>query len=238
MVAIVEKKLASTLIKVLIAITSLLLVIIASILIPLAQYRQIFGISPLLLTIFILTGVMGCFLLFFSVMEIKEYVSYFRNLKDNVYRTHRLTYVQVMENESRKQLVESILESPGIHYNKLRKQCNLHPGQFRWHIDILLDYEIIRKQKIGYNLIFFPSISDQSEKIDIILRFPLREKIYELIVSNPGIISSEISRKLKIPNQRNKVKYHVDKLIQSNFVQTVQNGKKRELFPKRKTQNN
>jgi predicted transcriptional regulator len=178
---------------------------------------------------------MGFLLVVFSVMEVKEYVSHFRNLKDNVYCSHRLTFEQVMDNVNRKQLVESILEHPGIHYTLLRKKCNLHSGQFRWHIDVLLDYGIIQKKHLDNHIVFFPTISDQDQKLDVILKFPLRDEIYSIIVSNPGIFSSEIARKLKEPQRRNTVKYHVDKLIQVHYVRFVKNGKKIELYPIKKS---
>ncbi len=218
-------------IRILIVVILSLLIITVFILIVIAQIKIFFGITPILLATYVLIGLMGCFLTIFSVMEVKEYLSYYRNLKDNVYRTHRLTYEQVMDNENRKLLLESILEQPGIHYNLLRKKCNLHPGQFRWHIDVLLDYEIIKKQRIGNHIVFFPITSVEDNNFDVILKFPLRDEIYNLIVSNPGIIPSEIARKLKFPHQRNKIKYHVDKLILAKYVTIVQEGNKKKLYP-------
>jgi predicted transcriptional regulator len=227
-----ETKTLGRKIKVLAAALSFLCIIALVILLTINQYRNFFGITPLLFAIYVITGLMVCFLSIFSLMEVKEYIHHFRNLKDNVYRTHRLSYEQVLDNENRKQIVESILETPGIHYTMLRKKCNLHPGQFRWHIDVLLDYEIIRKQHLENHIVFFPSISEQEFNFDVILKFPFRDEIYNLIVLNPGIFPSEIARKLNVPKQRNKVKYHIDKLIRANYVRVVRIGKKMKLYPK------
>ena len=225
-----EKIKTTRITRIILLVISLICLIAVSIVLLIAQSHLFLGIPPLLQIIYVLISLMGCVLAVFSVMEVKEYVSHFRNLKDNVYRSHRLTYEQVMDNFNRKQLVESILEQPGIHYTLLRKKCNLHPGQFRWHIDILLDYGIIQKQHIDNHIIFFPTISDQEQNLDTILKFPLRDKIYSIIGSNPGIFSSEIARKLEEPQRRNTVKYHVDKLIQANYIRVVKNGKKNKLY--------
>jgi predicted transcriptional regulator len=167
-------------------------------------------------------------------MEVKEYVSHFRGLRDDSFQTHRLTHKQVVDNESRKRIIETIFNDPGIHYNLIRKRCNLQPGQFRWHIDVLLNYKIVRREKHGQNVVFFPTIGEYDQDFDMILKFPLRDSIYQIIGSNPGIILSDIARELNIPNQRNKVKYHVDKLISANLITVVQKGRKRELFKKSK----
>jgi len=163
-------------------------------------------------------------------MEVKEYVSYFRNLQDQSYHSHRLSYEQVMDNEFRKHIIENVLQNPGIQYNSLRKECNLHPGQFRWHCGILIDYGVICKQKIGQNVIFSPVNSDPTLNFDRILHFPLREAIFQLILESPGLISSEIARNLKIPH-RNKIKYHIDKLIAAKYITIIQNGRRKEIFP-------
>ena len=218
-------------IKIIFAILSFLCVITLTILLLISEYRNFFGTNPLLLAIYILTGIMGCFLSTFSVIEVRDYIHHFRNLKDNVYRTHRLSYEQVLENENRKEIVECILETPGIHYTMLRKRCNLHPGQFKWHIEVLLDYEIIKRQHLDHHIVFFPAISGQDINFDVILKFPFRDEIYNLIVLNPGIFPSEIARRLNVPKQRNKVKYHIDKLIHAKYVRVVRIGKKMKLYP-------
>ncbi|MHA1111199.1 MAG: hypothetical protein ACTSRE_08850 [Promethearchaeota archaeon] len=186
--------------------------------------------TALEISIYVVSGIMASFLTIFSIMEVKEYISHFRGLRNDSYHSHRLTYKQVIDNDSRKQIIESILEEPGIHYNHLRKKCNLQPGQFRWHIDVLLNYKIIRRENYGQNVVFFPTIGEYNQDIDMILKFTLRDSIYQIIEKNPGIILSDIARELDIPNQRNKVKYHVDKLISANIITVVQKGRKRELF--------
>lgn len=219
--------------KLVISGISLIFLVILVFLIHLETKDLTYRASPILILIYIISGLMVGILMISSIMEVKEYVSHYRGLRDDSFHSHRLSFKQVVDNEYRKQIIETIFENNGIQYNQLRKKCNLQPGQFRWHIGVLLTYRVIRKQKIGQNVVYFPMISNEEENdFNIILKFPLRETIYQLIQSHPGIIQNEIARKLDIPNQRNKVKYHIDKLISANYITTIQNGKRKELHPK------
>jgi predicted transcriptional regulator len=98
-------------------------------------------------------------------------------------------------------------------------------------VKVLLNYGIIKKQKIGQNVVFRPANSHIIEEMDLVLKYPLREKIYEIIQNRPGISISEVARSLDMPNQRNKIKYHVDKLIQASLITSVRNGRISELNP-------
>ncbi len=122
------------------------------------------------------------------------------------------------------------MEEPNIQYTKLRKICNLQPGPFRWHVRVLVNYGIIKKQKIGQNVVFRPANSHIIEEMDLILKNPLRERIYSIIQNQPGISISEVARSLDMPNQRNKIKYHVDKLIQASLITSVRNGRIKEYY--------
>ncbi|MHA1112062.1 MAG: winged helix-turn-helix transcriptional regulator [Promethearchaeota archaeon] len=186
--------------------------------------------NPLRFVGYIFIGLTSCLLLLFSVIEVKKYVFHFRNLRNDTYHSHRLTYDQVLNDKSRQKIIENILKTPNIQYNELRKNCNLHPGQFRWHTGILLNYGIIKKQKIGQYVIFFPVNTSHIEDLDFMLKFPLRDNIFKTIQNQPGITISGIARILNMQYQRNTVKYHVDKLIRANYIATVQKGREKELY--------
>ena len=52
----------------------------------------------------------------------------------------------------------------------------------------------------------------------------------KLIQKNPGISSSEISKKINLA--RNTVKYHIDKLSENNLIFSKERGRKIELYSK------
>ncbi|MBN2155366.1 MAG: hypothetical protein JW776_04940 [Candidatus Lokiarchaeota archaeon] len=218
--------------KMAIALFSILIIATLIILVSIEWKRPILADpTEIQVIIFILTLLISLFLAIFSVIEIREYVSYFRNLRNDLnYHNHRLTYNQVIDNENRKLIIEIVIEESGIHYNALRKKSCLSPGQFRHHLTILLHYGIIQKLRHGQNLLFFPVGDENKSDFDFLLKFPLRESIFKLIKENPGIIASEIARNLNMPQQRNKIKYHIDKLIAGGYIISIQHGNQKGLY--------
>jgi predicted transcriptional regulator len=49
------------------------------------------------------------------------------------------------------------------------------------------------------------------------------------IKHNSGIYQSKIGHELNL--KRNTVKYHIDKLLQKNFISSVKIGRKKHLYP-------
>ena len=143
---------------------------------------------------------------------------------------HRLSKEDVFNNENRQEIIKIILKDPGIHYNLILKKSNLPSGQLQWHLNILSQYGVIKKEKLGRYLVFFPALNDKnSEKTEnIFIRSPTTMKIYNIIKEEPGIFSSTIAKMLKL--QRNSVKYHIDKLLSENYIISVQNGRKNHLY--------
>jgi len=126
-----------------------------------------------------------------------------------------------------------IRKSYRIHQNELLRNCDLQKGQLQWHLDVLLKNHIIKKEKHGQYTIYFP-ITTSIESIENFKNLPTKSettsKILELIQKNPGISSSEISKKINLA--RNTVKYHIDKLSEKNLILFKEKGRKIELYSK------
>ena len=167
----------------------------------------------------------------FEVLTVKEYRGYFiRKLFIQKGRSY-LTLKDIFENENRLNILKQILNNPGIHQNELMRNCKLQKGQLQWHLDVLLKYRIIKKEKYGQYTIYFP-ITSSIESIDAFKNLPTKSvtttKILKLIQNYPGISSSEISKKINL--ERNTVKYHIDKLSEDNLIRLKENGRKIELY--------
>ncbi len=172
------------------------------------------------------------FITILAALTIKEYKAYF------VRRTHikqgrsYLTLTDIFENENRINLINQILRNPGIHHNELLRKCELQKGQLQYHLDILLKYNIIKKEKYGQFTIYFPITTsfDAEEYLEnLIAKSKTTSEILNIIKKTPGINSSEISRILNI--SRNTVKYHIDKLSQEKLVKLTKKGRTIELYP-------
>lgn len=210
-----------------------LLVLIFQIII---SYEPVFGFEMypiLLISIIILIFTVIILSSYSIVLSLKEYKARFAYKSFNYSGRSRLTIQEIFDNENRREIINAILEDPGIHNNELLRKCNIQKGQLQWHLDVLLKYNIIRKKKFGQYTIFFP-VMNTIEAIDTfskgLIKSETTAKIFELIQKNPGISSSEISNKIDLA--RNTVKYHVDKLSESNLILLKKKNRKIELYPR------
>ncbi|MFX1378238.1 MAG: winged helix-turn-helix transcriptional regulator [Promethearchaeota archaeon] len=169
----------------------------------------------------------------FEILTIKEYKGYFIKRRFIKKGKSYLTLTDIFENENRINILTQILNNPGIHQNELLRSCDLQKGQLQWHLDVLLNYRIIKKEKHGQYTIYFP-ITSSIESIENFKSLPTKSettlKILEIIENNPGITSSEIAKKTNLA--RNTIKYHIDKLSESNLISFKEKGRKIELYPK------
>ena len=184
-----------------------------------------FIVIVLLIPIFI-------FITIFAVLSIKEYENYFvRRGHIKKGRSH-LSLTDIFENENRLNIINQILSNPGIHHNELLRNCDLQKGQLQWHLEVLLKYNILKKEKYGQFTIYFPITTsfDANEYLEnLIAKSKTTSEILTIIKENPGINASEISRILSL--SRNTIKYHVDKLSREKLVTLKKKGRKIELHP-------
>jgi len=167
-----------------------------------------------------------------TILTLKEYRSIIMRRSYIQQGNSYLTLTDIFENENRLNIINQILRSPGIHHNELLRNCDLQKGQLQWHLDVLLKYNIIKKEKYGQFTIYFPITTsfDANEYLEnLITKSKTTSEILTIIKENPGINSSEISRILNL--SRNTVKYHIDKLSEEKLVKLTKKGRKIELHP-------
>jgi len=167
-----------------------------------------------------------------TILTLKEYRSYITRRSYIQRGNSYLTLTDIFENENRLNIINQILRNPGIHHNELLRNCDLQKGQLQWHLDVLLKYNVIKKEKYGQYTIYFPITTsfDANEYLEnLIAKSKTTSEILNIIKENPGINSSEISRILNL--SRNTIKYHIDKLSEENVIKLVRRGRKIELYP-------
>lgn len=179
-------------------------------------------------------------LVLIPVISLKRYRAIIFNLNDIPKRYDNLKLEDVFENEKRKRILQIVLNTPGIHYNKLMKDAGLSPGQFQWHIKVLKKFNLIECKRDGQYRLFYPIIipGTKLEK-EILIDKPSKAKIhhpttlsvYETIKKQPGIFASKISRKLELG--RSTVTYHINKLAQNALIYSTKSkkGRNKLLYP-------
>jgi predicted transcriptional regulator len=143
----------------------------------------------------------------------------------------QFAYKKILNNENRKKITHQIFRFPGIHYSELLRTTELQPGQLQWHLDKLIQSRIVRKDKIENYAVYFPinmKVPDNSDYF-FLKKSKLTFTILSHIKQNSGIYQSKIGHDLNL--KRNTVKYHIDKLLQKNFISFAQIGRKKHLYP-------
>jgi predicted transcriptional regulator len=197
--------------------------------------RAFFGPNRIITAGIIITSLLiaGVLLLsVFEVLTVKDYKGYFLRKKFIQTGNSYLTLEDIFENENRIKILKQIINNPGIHHNELIRSCQLQKGQLQWHLDVLLRNQIIKKEKYGQFTLYFP-ITSSFGTVDKLKNFLSKSKttskVLNIIQSNPGINSSEISRVLNLSSST--VKYHIDKLSEENLIILKRKGQKIEIFP-------
>lgn len=159
----------------------------------------------------------------------QEYKTYHLNKPTKFKTNHRLSLFDIFDNNSRKLIIQLILDSPGIHFNGLLRQTGLATGQLLWHIKVLEEYGLINKKKEKNFLLLFPNhYNNNFDNPSVIIKSQLALKILEEIENCPGIYANAIAQKLHV--KRNTTKYHIDKMITKGLIKVKKQGKKLLLF--------
>ena len=146
---------------------------------------------------------------------------------------HRLSIEQVLENENRDKIITLILEQPGVHFNEILRELDISAGTLVWHLDILETFKVIQKQRIGQYLVYYPyTVRNPISKLDLKLRKSRTTlEILQLINDNPGMYQNQIAHRMDLNHKT--IKYHIDKLIESELILAKKKGRKNLFFPKK-----
>ncbi len=144
---------------------------------------------------------------------------------------HRLSLEDVLENENRSEIINIILEEPGIHFNELLRKTQIAAGNLVWHLEILDKYKIIGKKDMGRYVVYFPYYQKNPiSNIDLKLqKSRLTLEILEMIENEPGLWNSAIAKRLSIDHKT--VLYHINKLMDLKLIIFNKEGRKKKYFP-------
>ncbi|MHA1775788.1 MAG: winged helix-turn-helix transcriptional regulator [Promethearchaeota archaeon] len=193
-------------------------------------------ILPKSITTYIIVGVIVIGIIFGLMMTKQEYRQFILNRIHPVPKNrHNLSLEEVFENEKRDELIDIILNNPGIHFNELRRQAKISSGNLVWHLNILESYKIIKAERIGHFIVYFPCYDKNPiTKVDFLIKkSTVTLKIMQIIEENPGIYQNQIIIKSQL--KRSTVKYHLDKLIKAEIVISKKMGTKRCYFVTKET---
>ncbi len=158
-----------------------------------------------------------------------------RNLEEKswIVTNERRTKLEILENEKLKQILDFIMENPGIHgrNEKIVKELKITRTPFLKHIMTLERFKLIRSKKIGKGLHFFlEDIPEDLDKYKIIFLNPMIPQIIEEFFRDDAVTISKMGETLNIYSGT--IQYHVKKLKELNLLKVKKNqsGKKIHLI--------
>ena len=130
----------------------------------------------------------------------------------------KITRNTILSNLNRSSIYEEIKNNPGMYLNKLSKDLGLSIFLTNWHLNILLRFNVIRKQEFNNQIAYFDS--ELPLENDYILQIISRAKCSELIeylkLNSKGCTKSQIVKTLRMHHTT--VNKYLEILIDSKVV--------------------
>jgi predicted transcriptional regulator len=131
----------------------------------------------------------------------------------------------VLLNEIRRKIYRYINKNPGVHFSKIKNQALPgemgSSGQLLWHLKLLINFNYIKKIKVGRYSVFLPSeLDEEVGKIFFILRDRINRKIVNLLIKNETYSKSDIYK--DIGEKREIVYYRINNLLNFDIITSNQ----------------
>lgn len=142
----------------------------------------------------------------------------------------KFTKETVLNNEIRKKIYEIIKKEHSIHFSNIKKRVFIKDGkslgsagQFIWHINMLLKFNLIQKTKVKNYTLFFPYDFTIDEAIlHFFLKDELNAEIFKILIENKVLNKSDIN---KILNEgRSKINYRIESLLEHELIVKNENN--------------
>ena len=159
---------------------------------------------------------------------------FFRNVamkvKGEGVPVHRMSFERVINHKTRRRILDHILKQPGVHINELMRKLDLDSGVLDWHLDVLVDYHLIKMEKVGQYNAFFPKMPIKNDyplylEATSLMKNEKGLQIMKLIQENGRMFQSELADALSVDKKT--IRYHGKKLVKNGLIEFVHNdGKK------------
>jgi len=143
----------------------------------------------------------------------------------------RLRQDDMLDNEVRDNLYQFIMTNPGSNYSTIMRELNLKNGLFAYHLFTLEREKYIISQHEGIYRRFYPSNKTPDFQKNLLtsrIDNEMKAVIVRLVQKEPGLSQSQIAKQLGESRQR--INYHVNKLVEDRVLNIRRNGRTSSLF--------
>jgi DNA-binding MarR family transcriptional regulator len=137
---------------------------------------------------------------------------------------NKLHRKQILENDIRENIYCYIKANPGENYNALKDALSLKNGSLAHHVRVLEREGYVYSDHEGANTRFYPKGAKTAENGSI----TLKQKLFEIINSRPGLTQHEIVIMLNSSQQI--VSYNLNKLVREYKIRYEQLGREKRYY--------
>ncbi|MFW9942949.1 MAG: hypothetical protein ACFFFT_18075 [Candidatus Thorarchaeota archaeon] len=117
-----------------------------------------------------------------------------------IVKASKLTHEDILKNQKRKKIYNFILENPGSHFNKIVTTLNISNHVVVWHLNMLLKFNFIKKEKIDNHEVYsIPNVYSKTAELSYYISKRKSQKIINYLKQNDiGVSKTRLSADLKM----------------------------------------
>lgn len=126
-----------------------------------------------------------------------------------------------LENERRREIYETVTETPGVHRARLAEQAGVSPATVRYHARVLERERLVKSEKIGGRQRLYPLGFDDVE-LAAALEDDATAGVVAAIVDEGPVQVSELAASVgRCPGT---ISHHLDRLEDANLIEREKRG--------------
>jgi predicted transcriptional regulator len=131
---------------------------------------------------------------------------------------------RILELESRRKVYEAVRKYAGAHYREIERRCGLPAGTVRYHLDYLVRFGLIKEEREGNNLRYFPKASGAGDvRLLGLLRQESVRRILLSILADKDRTHEEIAQAVGLSPST--TTWHLKRLEEQGVVQETKKGR-------------
>lgn len=132
---------------------------------------------------------------------------------------------KVLELDARRKIYEVVKRFAGCHFREIERKSNLPTGTVKYHLSYLTRGGLIKEEKEGNNLRYFPKeFKSENKKLLGLLRQKKGREIILFILTHNNCNHEQIVQAVNVSPST--VSWHLKKLEENNIVGFIKKGRK------------
>ena len=132
---------------------------------------------------------------------------------------------KILELDARKKVYDVVNKFAGCHFREIERKSGMSTGSVNYHLGYLTKYGLIKEEKEGNNIRYFPKeFNSENKKLLVLLRQKSIRRILIYIITNKNCNHEQIVKFVKLSPST--VSWHLKKLEDENIITFTKKGRK------------